>query len=198
MRPRLPIPRPRETPRPTAARRRSRPRPARYYVAGDLDLRAEAERLCRLEALGGADGPLVRKVPELTVRRASRRPRSRLGFAIPDEGRLSVTVYPGVRRGDLEETLLHELVHLAVGASPGGRRWHGREFTETLRRAMAEGYGLRGVRAKSALHGAYAAALERKRAREAAPAARGVHPGQLKLTVEAHWQGSNQDRRPSR
>lgn len=166
-------------------RARSRPasRPARYYLAAGIDLRAEAERLCRLDALGGPEGRLAADPPELTVRRATRKPRSRLGFAIPDENRISVTVYPGIRRGDVEETLLHELVHIAVGASPGGRRWHGREFTEALRRAMAEGYGIRAVRARNSYHGAYADALERKHAREAGLAARGVHPGQLELSA---------------
>jgi hypothetical protein len=176
----------RRTSKGRAARRtRTRPaaRPARYFLAAGLDLRAEAERLCRLEALGGPEGRLVAGPPELTVRRASKRPRSRLGFAIPDENRISVTIYPGIRRGDVEETLLHELVHLAVGASPGGRRWHGREFAETLRRAMAEGYGVRAVRARNTYHGAYADALERKHAREAALAARGVHPDQLELSA---------------
>ncbi|MEO7197981.1 MAG: SprT-like domain-containing protein, partial [Solirubrobacterales bacterium] len=125
--------------------------------------------------------PLAQRPPELTVRRASKRPRSRLGFAIPDENRLSVTAYPGIRRGDLEETLLHELVHLAVGSSPGARRWHGREFSETLRAAMEEGYGLTNVRARTTLHGTYAEALERKRTRAATDAARGIHPDQLEL-----------------
>jgi hypothetical protein len=176
----------RRTSKPRAARRaRTRPaaRPARYFLAAGLDLRAESERLCRLDALGGPAGRLAGRPPELTVRRASKRPRSRLGFAIPDENRISVTIYPGIRRGDVEETLLHELVHLAVGASPGGRRWHGREFTTTLRRAMAEGYGIRAVRARNTYHGAYADALERKHAREAALAARGVHPDQLELSA---------------
>ncbi len=178
----------RQPTRPAPRRRaapRSRPtsRPARYYLAAGIDLRAEAERLCRLEALGGESGPLVRRPPELTVRRASKRPRSRMGFAIPDQHRLSVTVYPGIKRGDLEETLLHELVHLAVGAAPGGRRWHGREFSETLRRAMAEAYGVRGVRPANTYHGVYAAALERIHAREAALAAQGVHPDQLELSA---------------
>jgi hypothetical protein len=171
----------RQAPRPKP-RTRPAARPPRYWQAAGIDVRAEAERLSRLEALGGEAGPLVVRPPEVTVRRASKRPRSRLGFAIPDENRISVTVYPGIRRGDLEETLLHELVHLAVGASPGGRRWHGREFTDTLRRAMAEGYGIRAVRARNSYHGAYADALERKHAREAALAARGVHPEQLRLT----------------
>ena len=139
------------------------------------------ERLSALSALGGPEGPLVERPPELAVRRASKRPRSRLGFAVPEEHRLSVTAYPGIRRGDVEETLLHELVHLAVGSAPGGRRWHGREFTETLRRAMREAYGLGGVRPKATYHGIYADALERLHAREAARGAR-VHPGQLELT----------------
>ena len=133
----------RAAPRPVPRRRRSPgTRPARYYAVAGIDLREEMERLCRLPALGGPEGPLVRRPPELAVRRASVRPRTRLGFAVPEEHRLSVTAYPGIRRGDVEETLLHELVHLAIGSSPGGRRWHGREFTETLRRAMREAYGI--------------------------------------------------------
>ncbi len=94
------------------------------------------------------------------MRRAARRPRSRLGFAVPAENRISVTAYPGIGRGDALETLLHELVHIAVGAAAEGRRWHGREFTAALRAAMAEAYGVTGVRAPSSYHGAYAAALD--------------------------------------
>lgn len=162
--------------------RRGGARSARYYAVAGVDLRAEMARLSRLEALGGAGGPLVRRPPELAVRRASKRPRSRLGFAVPEEHRLSVTAYPGIRRGDIEETLLHELVHLAIGASPGGRRWHGGKFVETLRRAMREGYGVSGVRAKNTLHGSYAEALERRHAAEERLVSLGVHPEQLELT----------------
>lgn len=150
-------------------------------VAG-VDLHAEMKRLSRLPALGGDAGPLARRPPRLAVRRASKRPRSRLGFAVPEEHRLSVTAYPGIRRGDAEEVLLHELVHVAIGSAPGGRRWHGREFTETLRRAMLEGYGVVGVRAPSSYHGAYADALERRRARASRRGA-ALHPGQLELTA---------------
>ncbi len=146
------------------AQRRPPKRPASYYVVGNLDLAAETARLCRLDTLGGATGRLVAAPPELTIRRASKRPKARLGFAIPEQNRLSVTVYPGIRRGDLLETLLHELVHLAIGASAEGRRWHGREFKDTLRAAMAEAYGVVGVDAPSSYHGAYAEALERKMA----------------------------------
>ena len=149
----------------SATRRpRSRPtrRPASYYVVDGLDLAGETARLCRLDALGGPDGRLVTDPPELTIRRASKKPKARLGFAIPEQHRLSVTVYPGMRRGDLLETLLHELVHLAVGAAAEGRRWHGREFKDALRAAMAEAYGVTGVDAPSSYHGAYAEALERR------------------------------------
>lgn len=176
---RKPSPRPVQRARP---RRPTGSRPARYYRVAGVDLRAEAARLSALPALGGAAGPLVSRPPALAVRRASVRPRARLGFAVPEEHRLSVTAYPGIRRGDIEETLLHELVHLAIGAAPGGRRWHGREFTETLRRAMLEGYGVTGVRVKNTYHGAYAEALERRHLAEARLAGHGVHPEQLALT----------------
>ncbi len=140
-----------------------------YFVVGGLDLRAEARRLCRLRALGGATGPLVARPPTLTVRRASSRPRSRLGFAVPAQWRVSVTAYPGARAGDLLETLLHELVHLAVDRQPGGRPWHGREFCQTLRDAMREAYGVAGVMPATSHHGAYAEAIE-ARLREILPA----------------------------
>lgn len=120
-----------------------------------------------------AAGELPRRRPELRVRRASRRP-NRVGFAIPGEWRLSVTAYPGVRRGDLEETLLHELVHLHVGEQPGRRRWHGRAFRETLHRAIGEAYGLDVPIPRSVLHGVYADALERSRG-----------PEQLELSLAA-------------
>jgi hypothetical protein len=141
-------------------RRRPASRPPAYYRVAGIDLAAELERLCRLEELGGPGGRLATDPPGLAVRRASRRPRSRLGFAVPDENRISVTAYPGIRRGDILETLLHELVHIAVGPATEGRRWHGPEFKLTLRAAMAEAYGVSGVGARNSLHGAYAEAIE--------------------------------------
>jgi hypothetical protein len=143
-------------------------------VVAGIDMRAEMLRLCRLDAFGGAGGRLAKRPPQLAIRRASRRPRSRLGFAVPSEWRLSVTDYPGIRRGDAQETLLHELVHLHLGAPRGRRRWHGREFNETLSSAMREAYGVAGVRAAGAYHGAYADELERIRTAR-------VHPQQLEL-----------------
>ena len=71
---------------------------------------------------------------------------------------------PGIRPGDAQETLLHELVHLHVGRQPGGHAWHGRVFKRTL--AAGDARGLRdhaALRPRSTLHGTYAAALERRR-----------------------------------
>ncbi len=76
---------------------------------------------------------------------------------------MQVTSYPGIRPGDVLETLLHELVHLHVGRAREAHAWHGRTFKATLARAMAEAYGVRGVAARSTLHGAYAEAIERLR-----------------------------------
>jgi hypothetical protein len=156
-------------------------RPASYFWVAGVDLRSEMDRLCRLPAFGGETGPLRQRPPNLTVRRASRRPRSRLGFAIPEEWRISVTAFPGQRRGDAEETLVHELVHLLVGASPDTHRWHGREFKVTMARAMREGYGVGGVKPNGSYHGAYADALERIRSHAGTRRSQTLHPGQLAL-----------------
>jgi hypothetical protein len=138
-----------------------RRRPSYYLVAG-IDLRLEMERLRALPVF--ADGPLARSAPELRVRRAARRP-NRVGFAIPDEWRLSVTDHPEIRPGDALETLLHELVHLHVGRRRDRQAWHGRIFKRTLARAMAQAYGIT-VQPPNTLHGTYAAALEERRLRE--------------------------------
>jgi hypothetical protein len=136
------------------------PRPRSCYRVAGIDLDRELQRLRALRVF--ARGPLAASAPALKVRRATRRP-NRLGFAVPDEWRLSVTDYPGIRPGDALETLLHELVHLHVGRRPGAHAWHGREFKRTLARAMAEAYGITDVSPRSTLHGAYAEALERRR-----------------------------------
>lgn len=143
-----------------------------------MNLREEADRLRRLAVF--SDGLLPTNAPAIKVRRTSRRP-NRVGFAIPEEWRISVTAYPGVRAGDVQETLLHELVHLHVGAEPGHRRWHGRAFRETLREAMSQAYGITGIAPRSVRHGAYAEALEARRAR--AVARGGVE--QLALAIPA-------------
>jgi hypothetical protein len=150
-------------------------RPPRYWEVAGIRLDQELDRLRGLPVFAG--GPLERR-PELKVRRASKRP-NRVGFAVPTEHRMQVTSYPGIRPGDVLETLLHELVHLHVGRAREAHAWHGRTFKATLARAMDEAYGVRGVGARSTLHGAYAEAIERLRAE----AARAAESTQLTLDL---------------
>jgi hypothetical protein len=128
-------------------------------VAG-IDLREEMTRLRGMPVF--AEGPLATREPELKVRRARRRP-NRLGFAVPAQFRLSVTAYPGIRAGDVLETLLHELVHLHVGRAAEAHAWHGKTFKGTLARAMVEGYGIVAASPRSTIHGVYAEAIEQRR-----------------------------------
>ena len=151
----------RAAPRPTAPAQPSRPRPAGYYEVAGIALDRELDRLCALPVF--AAGPLAAARPGLKVRRARRRP-NRVGFAVPAEFRLSVTAYPGIRAGDALETLLHELVHLHVGRAAESHAWHGRTFKATLARAMREAYGVSPPPGRATLHGAYAEAIERRRA----------------------------------
>jgi hypothetical protein len=132
-------------------------RASSYFVVAGVDLRAEMDRLRALPAF--AEGPLPAREPELKVRRARKRP-NRLGFAVPSQFRLSVTAYPGVRAGDVLETLLHELTHLHVGRAAEAHGWHGATFKRTLARAMAEAYGIAGLRPRGTIHGTYAEAIE--------------------------------------
>jgi hypothetical protein len=125
------------------------------------------QELARLRALPVfADGPLATRNPELKVRRARRRP-NRLGFAVPTEFRLSVTAYPGIRPGDILETLLHELVHLHVGRSAEPHAWHGHTFKQALATAMKEAYGIAIRLPSSTRHGTYSEAIEQAQAQAA-------------------------------
>lgn len=133
------------------------PRSRAYYVVAGVALDEEMERLRALPAF--ADGPLAERVPELKVRRAARRP-NRLGFAVPVQFRISVTAYPGIRPGDVLETLLHELVHLHVGRAAEAHAWHGPTFKRVLSRAMREAYGVSIPIPRATLHGPYAEAIE--------------------------------------
>jgi WLM domain len=159
-------------------------RPTSYYQVAGLDLQCEMRWLCTLPVFGGGRGSLARSLPTLNVRRASARPRRNLGFAVPAERRISVTAYPGIRPGDVQETLLHELVHIAVGRH--GRSWHGQLFRRTLREAMRQAYGITTGPARGSTHGAYAEALERRSRRALPRSARGgLHPQQLALDTAA-------------
>ena len=128
-----------------------------YFVVAGVPLDLEMERLRRLPVF--ASGPLSKRRPDLRVRRASRKP-NRLGFAVPSEFRLSVTSYPGIRIGDVLETLVHELTHLHVGRADEARAWHGASFKRALADAMSEAYGLMIPAPRSTRHGVYAEALE--------------------------------------
>jgi hypothetical protein len=139
--------------------------PAYYLVAG-VALDRELDRLRSLEVF--EDGPLAAREPALKVRRAHRRP-NRLGFAIPSQFRLSVTAYPGIRPGDVLETLLHELVHLHVGRAAEAHAWHGRTFKATLGRAMEQAYGIVAPPPSNTLHGVYAEAIEQATGTAARP-----------------------------
>lgn len=143
-------------PKPNARKAPPRPRPRSYYAVAGIALDREMERLRGLPVF--ADGPLARTAPQLKIRRASKRP-NRLGFAVPSEFRLSVTAYPGIRRGDVLETLLHELVHLHVGRAKEAHAWHGPTFKRTLARAMREAYAITIPVPRSTLHGTYAEAI---------------------------------------
>ncbi len=144
-------------------------RPPSYYVVAGIALDREMERLRALTVF--AAGPLAVRAPELKVRRAQRRP-NRLGFAVPAEFRLSVTAYPGIRPGDVLETLLHELVHLHVGRAAEAHAWHGPTFKRTLAAAMHEAHGITGAGPRSTLHGVYAEAIEARK-RPTAPTSSG-------------------------
>jgi hypothetical protein len=134
---------------------------AAYYLVAGVELDRELERLRALPVF--ADGPLAARRPELKVRRAGKRP-NRLGFAVPSEFRLQVVAYPGIRPGDIRETLLHELVHLHVGRTAEPHAWHGRTFKQALATAMRQAYGIDIRRPSSTRHGTYAEAIERARA----------------------------------
>jgi hypothetical protein len=134
-----------------------------YFLVAGVELAQEMDRLRRLPAF--ARGELPERRPSLKVRRTGRRP-NRVGFAVPGQWRLSVTAYPGIRPGDVQETLLHELVHLHVGEGKGHRRWHGRAFRDTLQRAMRQAYGVDIPPPRNVLHGTYAEAIEGARGPE--------------------------------
>jgi hypothetical protein len=142
------------------------PRATGYFLVAGIALDREMDRLRALPVF--AAGPLAKR-PQLKVRRARRRP-NRLGFAVPSQFRLSVTAYPGIRPGDVLETLLHELTHLHVGRAPEAHAWHGPTFKRTLAGAMAEAYGVAIPSPRSTLHGVYAEAIERAILAEDAPA----------------------------
>lgn len=134
----------------------------RYTVEG-VDLRVELRRLVKLRAFGGARGQLARRPPTFDVTRRTRRPATQFGHAEPWANRIHMALWPTVTLAEARETLVHELVHLYVGAQPGSARWHGDEFWRVMDKAFKQAYGVDPV-VRSSLrdnryHGRYAAAL---------------------------------------
>lgn len=124
----------------TAAKRRrlvEREREA-LSIAG-VHLPSEAAKMLRGAATLRVAAPRLRASRiEFKVRRCSRRPRV-LGHATPAWRRIMVADYPGITPEAVRATLLHEIVHLCVGADPNDRaRWHGRAFRRTLKDAADE------------------------------------------------------------
>jgi hypothetical protein len=130
-----------------------------YYLVAGVALEKELDRMRALKTF--AAGRLAQQRPLLKVRRATKRP-NRLGFAVPSQFRLSLTAYPGIRPGDVLETLLHELVHLHVGRSAEPHAWHGPTFKNTLAAAFEEGYGISVDHPPTTRHGFYAEEIERR------------------------------------
>ncbi len=128
-----------------------------YYVVAGVALDLEMERL---RAPGGVRRRTAHGEQSQAQGAAGRARPNRLGFAVPTEFRLSVTAYPGIRPGDILETLLHELVHLHVGRAPEAHAWHGPTFKRTLAWAMDEAFGLSDPSPRSTQHGYYADAIE--------------------------------------
>lgn len=135
---------------------------ARYTVEG-VDLRKEMDKLLKLRVFGGRQGRLFRNPPELVISRRTQYPSSQLGYAEMHGSwghyRITVATYPGQTLADARETLVHELVHVAVGLNHG----HDATFRETMTKAFREAYKVLPVGvAHNRYHGRYAAALMRK------------------------------------
>lgn len=119
----------------------SRPRSVvgshRDRIAGEA-LHPWLERMSTLPVFGGEQSDLSQNLPRLHIRRASTKPRRRLAFACYTRHLIHITDYPGIRRADALETLLHEVVHL----SSFELRAHDGRFKRTLARAALECFGV--------------------------------------------------------
>jgi hypothetical protein len=148
----------REAARKEAAKRgiaREAAREIEYYTVEGIDLLEELKFLYKCLARLGRNGG---ELPELKVRRASRRQR-RHGFARIGKHLISITWFPGLTAEDLRETLAHEVSHLVVG-NPGDG-WHGVRFKACFRQLVEEAWGVR-PRLDSKFHGEVSRLLREK------------------------------------
>ncbi len=127
--------------RESKSRLRREEREKAHFTSHGLDLREELKRVTQ-----GRTGALGTALPTLRLRRASRMPR-RLGFFRPRDNVIQVTLYPGISKEDLLETLTHEAAHWVAGYDQllGGRRyeWHGVRWKTTFRAMCEEHLGVR-------------------------------------------------------
>lgn len=156
--------------RATAARARQRAKDAeteRYTVDG-VDLRDEMRKLIKLRAFGGKTGRLFRRPPTLLIRKHSYHPRSQMGVAYPSRNQITIATYPGQTLADARETLVHELVHIAMGTT---HEIHGPNFRKLMTTAFKEAYKVYPMGAgHNVYHGRYAEALRRRERAAAATA----------------------------
>jgi hypothetical protein len=130
----------RESKQQTAAERKIKQTAAAYTWDG-MDLRYALYVLCKLECV--ADVVSTEKLPSFHVRRCSARPR-RLGVCWPEESRIQVSVWPGLKWESILETLAHEMAHLVdyrrhPDVWRGSRRdIHGDLFKSVLAEIKAE------------------------------------------------------------
>jgi hypothetical protein len=133
---------------------RKHERTAAYYTVLDVNLYDKMIEFTRLPVF--KDNPIGDRVPiyiyppRLRLRRCSKKPRSRLGFCRYNgngssiRSHISISVWPEATLTSLLETLLHEVVHAHVGASPfRHNRHHGPRFKAILRAACEEAFGVR-------------------------------------------------------
>jgi hypothetical protein len=116
-------------------------RTAAYYTVAGVNLADEMARM--LQAKAFVDTPLQGHPPRLLVRRASRRPRT-FGRAEYRYWAIRIVDYPGITATDVQETLCHELAHMATPGAGHSVRW------KTMFRLAAE--ELLGVRPRLDRH----------------------------------------------
>jgi len=134
-----------------------------YYTVAGVNLLEEMRRMIQAKAfIGTSLRRPCNKPPTLVVRRASRKPYTRLGTAYWSRWMIRITDYPGVTEHDVKETLCHELAHLATPGTVHGPRWR-----TMFRLASEELLGVR-PRLEKRFHGEVTGLLKAREAAESA------------------------------
>lgn len=122
-----------------ATKQRAARATAERFTVAEIDLRDEMHHFVHHAEVFI---PLRGQKIDLRVRRCSRKPRTRFGFAWWHKMQIRILAYPAIDVHDVRETLVHELVHLVVreGGSDGA---HGVKFRATLRLACEQLFWIR-------------------------------------------------------